>query len=1060
MSPPPALLRRPPRLAPAQVVASLASLAGLVALVAGVPVVLGTLVGWPLPRSLPRWDAVGQALSGTELPDAVLVKGAALVVWAAWAVVVACVVLEVAAWARDRSPTRLPALGPVQIWVGRWVGSALLVASSLGATARPALAEPSARSAVAVQPVNSPEPSPAPSASPPTAPGPAAPAGGAGLKHYRVRPPDGRHRDSLWRIAERHLGDPLRYGEIFELNRGRPDASGWVLSDPHWVHPGQELLMPADAVGLDAAGPAVAPSEVAFPTGTPESHTVRPGDSLASIAAQHLGDADAWPRLYEVNRGRQQHDGRAFEDPDLIRPGWVLDLSTPSDPDAAVPSPTGSSSLPSGQSTATPPSPAEPDPVPAEPDPVTPPPTSVASAPLWEPRRETAAPGPAAAPQTTAPEATTPETTAREGARTAPVDGGSRHRLPLAVLGIPLMAAGGVVLALTRLRRVQMARRRPGRDISRPGQELESVERRLRAIGAEEAAEWLDAALRYLVASLRSSSVIPEIVCVRVGDFGVEFLLREGLGEPPSGFETADDAHVWRLDGATELSTLRRLGAEHAPATPALVSLGSSPEGPVMVNLEGLGVTSVEGPPERVGAFLAGLALELAVAPWAHGVELRLLGEHLPDLAGLEEVRRVGSVDELAAELAEARGLAAHLLDGTTSPLGARAGGSGEDVLPMVVVAGPGVSGDELEALAAEAGPGVAVVAAGPIASAPWRVMIAPNGAAVLEPIGLRVQASGVDRPPEASSTAPVVAVDQSALDAEEVGDAARLVAVAADGGDVAPVVDLEVRPKAPTTAEASHDVMVRVLGPVEIDDWALPIGRHRHLAELVAYLATHDGPVSGEALRCACWSTDIGYDTFKQTMSRARKHLGTDTEGRPHLAHAEAGSYRLGPGVGCDWVIFQGLVRSAERAAPPEAIDLYRRALELVRGEPFAHVAPQTYVWVWSENVLAYEMGRVIGDAAARLAELSLARADADTASWATRQGLLATPAQLSLFEMEMRAAAVRRDLDGLNRGFNALHKAHTAIDPLGEVPAATVALYRHLRAEVDGGRMTVEAH
>jgi len=186
-------------------------------------------------------------------------------------------------------------------------------------------------------------------------------------------------------------------------------------------------------------------------------------------------------------------------------------------------------------------------------------------------------------------------------------------------------------------------------------------------------------------------------------------------------------------------------------------------------------------------------------------------------------------------------------------------------------------------------------------------------------------------------------------------------------------------------------------------------------------------------------------YDTFKQTMSRARKHLGTDAGGRPHLGHAEGGAYRLGPGVGCDWIIFQELVVAAEGATPPQAMELYRRALELVRGEPFAHVAPQTYVWVWSESVLAYEMGRVIADAATRLAELALDCGDGDTASWATRQGLLATPAQLSLFEMEMRAAAVRRDVDGLNRGFRALHKAHTAVDPRGEVPAATVALYRH---------------
>lgn len=38
-----------------------------------------------------------------------------------------------------------------------------------------------------------------------------------------------------------------------------------------------------------------------------------------------------------------------------------------------------------------------------------------------------------------------------------------------------------------------------------------------------------------------------------------------------------------------------------------------------------------------------------------------------------------------------------------------------------------------------------------------------------------------------------------------------------------------------------------------------------------------------------------------------------------------------------------------------------------------------------------------------------AMAAGDADTATWAACQALLATPAQLSLFETEMRAAASR---------------------------------------------------
>ncbi len=37
-------------------------------------------------------------------------------------------------------------------------------------------------------------------------------------KIYVVKPPAGRFHESLWEIAENHLGDGRRYREIFELN--------------------------------------------------------------------------------------------------------------------------------------------------------------------------------------------------------------------------------------------------------------------------------------------------------------------------------------------------------------------------------------------------------------------------------------------------------------------------------------------------------------------------------------------------------------------------------------------------------------------------------------------------------------------------------------------------------------------------------------------------------------------------------------------------------------------------------------------------------------------------
>jgi len=49
-------------------------------------------------------------------------------------------------------------------------------------------------------------------------------------------------------------------------------------------------------------------------------YTVRPGDSLWSIAQRELGNGANWPRIWAANRGTV--DGH----PDLIRPGQVLTL--------------------------------------------------------------------------------------------------------------------------------------------------------------------------------------------------------------------------------------------------------------------------------------------------------------------------------------------------------------------------------------------------------------------------------------------------------------------------------------------------------------------------------------------------------------------------------------------------------------------------------------------------------------------------------------------------------------------------------------------------------------
>ena len=232
---------------------------------------LWRVAGSPFPSTLPRWSAVSRALGQTEISDAALLKMAASLCWMAWLALVAAVLVEGVARRRGRSARRLPLVAPLQAGGGRLLASALLLLSSIGGLTRSAVADPVTPTA----PVTA-----LPASSRATTPNPDQSRTGND-KQYVVRPPDGRRRDTLWGIAERHLGNPRRWPEIFELNRGRFSA-GHRLTDPHWIYPGEVLLMPDDAIGVDG------PREASPPPSDPPPPAASPTPELP-VARQEPG---------------------------------------------------------------------------------------------------------------------------------------------------------------------------------------------------------------------------------------------------------------------------------------------------------------------------------------------------------------------------------------------------------------------------------------------------------------------------------------------------------------------------------------------------------------------------------------------------------------------------------------------------------------------------------------------------------------------------------------------------------------------------------------------------
>jgi nucleoid-associated protein YgaU len=81
--------------------------------------------------------------------------------------------------------------------------------------------------------------------------------------------------------------------------------------------------LPGAPAGVCLAGGSTVPPPPP-PPARPATYTVRPGDTLSSIA-RAFGLSSYWP-LFWRNEQRAQPRGGVLTEPDLIRPGWILEI--------------------------------------------------------------------------------------------------------------------------------------------------------------------------------------------------------------------------------------------------------------------------------------------------------------------------------------------------------------------------------------------------------------------------------------------------------------------------------------------------------------------------------------------------------------------------------------------------------------------------------------------------------------------------------------------------------------------------------------------------------------
>ena len=971
----------------------------LLALVVGVPALLAGTIGWPLPHSIPTLGELRDALSTTRIPDEAIFKTLAVFAWAYWLHLVWCLAVETAAVARGRLPRRVLLGGLNQAIASRLVAAILL----LGQTSlplRPTVVATAAPPPAVVREVAS--------ASPPPATSRVAALGGT-VDDQPALPPD----------------------QPAEVARARPATGPVPDGQParQW-HP-----QPA----------------------APPAYTVKRGDTLWGIAQREFGDPLRWRELERLNRGRLQPDGSRLEDPDLIRPGWQLVL-----PAASTATPPGPRSQPGGQHE---PSGAAPSVPGSAAPPTTAPTTTVApTSTTAAPTTTTPATPTTEAPTTAAPLSTTPPAAQR------------RHRpagalVPLiAALSIGLLAAG-VLAVLARLRRIQQRRVPRGRRIRLPTGPTADVELALRVAAEPEATVFLNLALRALAAAIRRDRLpVPAIQAALLTDTALEVLLEAPAAAAPAPFTATPDGQRWTLPRDTPLEDLAGAAADAVPPLPALVTIGQTPTDPparLLVNLEAAGLLAVPGPPDRAAALLNAVAAELATASWSGFFELVLVGAFGSELALLERVQQAPSLEAVLPRLERRAAEATATLDqlGCATALEGRIiHTAGDSLVPTVVLCAEPPSAEALERLAAftlpaaPPQPPLAAVLVGDVPAAHWQLRVTDDQAC-LEPLGIDVRPQQLD-PAEFAAIGDLLrtAADTGgvAADAPPYDQLHPAPAPMSTTRPVAPAGQAAAsQPRAGTDRALAHDtaphdtavpagtVEVVILGTIELR--GVPRIERAKAIETIVYLAMHPDGVGAERLWEALWpDKPVNRGTFHTTISAARSGLGEAPDGTPYLRHPHDGTYRLHPALRLDWATFQTLVeQSRHPGTDPTA--LLRQALELVRGQPLETTAPRSYAWAVVHRT---EIETAIAEAAQDLGERCLDAGDPAGATWAARQGLLASPYDERLYRVLMRAAHTAGNPAGVDTVLRELLQVLGAEDdPVDELHPQTVELYRKLR-------------
>lgn len=1036
----------------------------LAGILVGLPAVLLALGAHPIPGQLPTWDQVQTALLSPD--DGTLALAAIkILAWTAWAALAVTILLEVIAQMAGRPAPRLPGLAVPQGTVQALVATALALFIAAPHTPPPASA------AAAPNTSSSSQQAPAVATSVPSlvaaahtgadpatpghpgsgrlgaAPTHDAPDRPAGTLTYTVRP-----GDTLWSIAEHHLGSGRAYHAILALN------SDVLTGGPDWITPGMNLRLPSST--MPATGP---------------RHVVVPGDTLSDLAAQHLGDGTAWPDIYQASTGITQPDGTHLSDPDLIRPGWELVIP---DGDAGQPA-ASPRTLPPTQP-ADPRAPESAAPVVQEDRPDdAPAPSPVASEQAGDARAAPTASSPAAPTETSARAPAVKQQ--QERGLAALSDEAQPEWMLTGLLGSGVLLGGGVFLALASRRRAQSRHRRPGHTITTPEPALAPVEKTVQTAGATAAVTltMVDDVLRRLGATCHNQHTpVPALSTVHLGSDGGLTLHLSAPADLCPPWVPGKDKLTWTLPPGTPAEQLGPAGEDQPAPYPLLVTIGAGDDGSTwLLNLEHH-VVSLTGDQDYVHDLARYVAAEIAVNPWSAGVRL--------DCAGItEEVAPMNPTRVRVDDHACTAAAVAHVvdvldrLDPDTDVTTARVTQAGEDTWPARMIL--------LDAARAEDTPtqqlrdlitdhpgrtsATLIVHGGhPAPGTTTTVQVTGKGRVLVSEYGLDLVAVGLTSD-ETRGIAALLEQGEQLADTpmptpddndgyEDSEQRWRVWADQAGGlrtehtlprptgddtdedptdgtwvtGSLLDEPDQAYLDAAATTKEDLNALSPRVpehvttgvaeadpgldddvaawwdqhsrlprltlLGPVAARTRGTPlVDRKPYFTELLAYLALRPHGATSEETGEAF---GISPAKCRDYAAKCRDWLGVNPRtGDPHLPHAQkapaaqarGGSVYQVLDVLVDADLFRRLRLRGQARGGPDGITDLREALRLVQGRPFTQLRPGGWAWLFEGDRLDQHLVCGIVDVAHTLVTHDLQTGDTTAARLAAETAALAAP-------------------------------------------------------------------